>query len=156
MSNEKKTGKNEVNNNVVVGLSNVEKEKISDLALINGIVFDVDSFKGGYKDALIGVKKLIDAKSDEKLKTTLASRPAQRTKDLESLQLVLFGKFVGLNKRFPTQSEWIKACGSSLEAWDKKGSTGNFCRQLYLGLALSGILGEKVADFEEVRKILGK
>lgn len=155
MSKNNEVKKNEVNNVNVTGLTTVEKEKLNDLSLINGIIFDVENFKGNYKDALIEVKKLIDAKSDEKLAKVLASRPQQRTKDLESLQLVLFGKFVGMNKRFPTTAEWVKDCGSSLEAWDKKRSTGDFCRQLYLGLALSGILGE-VKDFEEVRKILGK
>ena len=96
---------------------------------------------------LSGVTSLADAKA--RVLASVQKAPVSYGKPVESRTGFLISKFMAENKRFPTCDEARDTCKMSKEAFEKKSSSGDFYREVFLGMA-AGLLD---IPKEEVQRV---
>ena len=90
---------------------------------------------------LSGVTSLADAKA-----RVLASVPKAAInygKPVAERTGFLVSKFIAENKRFPNMAEALDTCKMSHEAYTKRNSSGDFYREVFLGLIAGGLVTTK-------------
>ena len=90
---------------------------------------------------LAGVTSLADAKA--RVLASVPKSPVSYGKPVTERTGFLMSKFIVENKRFPTLAEALDTCKMSSDAYTKRNSSGDFYREVFLGLIAGGLVTTK-------------